>query len=44
MPLSARRELAVMHPGRADVIVSGAAILATIPHLRGRGLLRGERT
>lgn len=30
MPLSARRELAVMHPGRADVIVSGAAILATI--------------
>lgn len=30
MPVARRRELGVMHPGRADVIVSGSLILAQI--------------
>lgn len=35
LPVAARRELSVMHPGRADVIVSGAAILDVILQLLG---------
>lgn len=43
LPLAERRELPVMHPGRADVIVSGATILAVIMHRLGAdSLVAGE--
>lgn len=39
LPLARRRELPVMHPGRADVITSGAVILSRVLERTGAGEL-----
>jgi exopolyphosphatase/guanosine-5'-triphosphate,3'-diphosphate pyrophosphatase len=40
MPLAERRKLAVLEPGREDLIVAGAVVVATLMDLLGKKVLR----